>query len=100
MLTAATSTFSSTVSSRKRRMVWKVRARPAAGDAGKAGLLVMSAPSTKTCPLVAGSRPVTTLIRVVLPEPLGPISPRISACSSLRLTPSRARRPAKYLVSP
>ena len=38
MLTAATSTFSSTVSSRNRRMVWKVRARPACADL--VGLLV------------------------------------------------------------
>ena len=41
------------------------------------GWLVMSAPETYSLPLSADSRPVMRLISVVLPEPLGPMMPRI-----------------------
>src|SRR6478735_1614416 len=39
-----------------------------------------------------------TLIVVVLPDPLGPINPRISPGCTAKLTPSTARKPAKSFV--
>ena len=41
-----------------------------------------------------------TLMNVVLPEPFGPIRPRISPWSIARLTSSTARSPPKYLHTP
>jgi len=96
MLTAATSTFSSTVSSENSRTVWNVRPIPARATRW-AFILVMSTPSMVTAPLVAGSSPVTTLISVVLPDPLGPMRPRISPVLTVKLTSSRAFRPANDL---
>jgi len=40
------------------------------------------------------------LKHVVLPEPFGPISPRISPGVISKETPRRARKPPKRLVSP
>jgi hypothetical protein len=52
----------------------------------------------KTDPLVALSSPVTTLMSVVFPDPLGPISPRISPVRSVKLTSLRALSPANDLL--
>jgi len=54
-------------------------------DMANAGLPVRSAPSAVIRPLVAGMRPLMMLISVDLPEPFGPIRPKISPCSSVRL---------------
>ena len=49
-------------------------------------------------PAVGRYVPEMTLISVVLPEPLGPINPRISPCCKAKLTSSRARKPPKFFV--
>src|SRR3546814_6099352 len=54
-------------------------------------------PSKNICPPVAGKCPLTTLMKVDLPEPLGPSRPRISPSCTCRLTPSRACTPLKAL---
>ena len=65
-----------------------------------AGAPVTSWPPTSTRPAVGLSKPVTRLMVVVLPEPLGPMRPRMSPRSSVKETSSTARRPAKSLVRP
>lgn len=92
-LNAATSTFSSTENALKSLTTWKVRTTPA--RAIRWGVHpAMSVPPTQTSPSVMRSIPVRTLISVVLPEPFGPMSPRISPRPRVRLTPSTARKPA------
>src|SRR5947207_10015394 len=78
---------------------------PGAGDPGAraiawAGSRVASTPSMVIVPALGKSAPEMVLSKVVLPEPLGPISPTISPGRSSRPTPSSARRPAKSLVTP
>src|SRR5208282_1438905 len=51
-------------------------------------------------PALGAWMPVTRLTNVVLPAPLGPISPRISPRSSRIETSSLATRPPKRLVRP
>ncbi len=69
--------FSSTVSSEKRRMFWKVRAMPARTRSW--GLaLEMSWPMKVIEPSSSMYMPVSRLKKVVLPAPLGPIRERIS----------------------
>jgi hypothetical protein len=46
---------------------------------------------TLTDPALARASPAMMLMRVVLPAPLGPSSPKNSPCSTARLTPSSAR---------
>ena len=74
---APTITFSSAVISGNSRMFWKVRAMPSS-VIWCASARPASAPSKRTCPAVGRYTPVSTLKQVVLPAPLGPISPRIS----------------------
>ena len=66
-------TFSSTVKPRNSAVIWKVRAMPrltrCACDSE-----VMSAPSSRMRPSLGASTPVTKLMKLVLPAPLGPIS--------------------------
>jgi hypothetical protein len=50
-------------------------------------------------PESARSRPLMTLSSVVLPEPLGPISPTISPRSSLNETSTSASTPPKRLLT-
>ena len=52
-------------------------------------------PSRSTRPAVGACRPHTTLNRVVLPAPLGPMSPVIVPASAARSTSRRAARPPK-----
>src|SRR5690606_26022429 len=59
----------------------------------------MSRPSNMTRPAVGRCRPETRLNSVVLPAPLGPISPTISPCCTSALTSETATRPRKALVS-
>src|SRR3546814_21554 len=52
----------------------------------------MTWPSTVTGPLSISSRPLRQRIRVLLPEPLGPMTTTISPARISRSTPSSARR--------
>ena len=94
---ALISTFSSTLSWPKRRMFWNVRPMPARATSW-AGHRVASRPSIRMRPALGEKRPEMMLRSVVLPDPFGPISPTISPGRRLRSTPSRARRPAKFLI--
>src|SRR5438034_6383303 len=58
-----------------------------------AGRAVMSRPSKMMWPPSTGSEPDTQLISVVLPEPLGPISPKRSPGFTAMLTWLSARKP-------
>jgi hypothetical protein len=51
-------------------------------------------------PAVGGSAPEMQLNSVVLPEPFGPISPRISPSRTSKETPLSAVNPPKRLVTP
>ena len=91
---APAATFSSTVIFGNGCTIWKVRARPSRAIwCGR--LRVMSWPSKRTRPRLAGCTPVIMLISVVLPAPFGPIRPRISPCATEKLTPSTALSPPK-----
>src|SRR4051794_37665591 len=52
----------------------------------------------QTCPLVGGTTPERTLTSVVLPEPLGPMTPTISPSPTPTLTSSSAWTPANVFV--
>src|SRR5262250_2224870 len=52
--------------------------------------LRMSRPSTVAWPPLSGSKPVSILITVVLPLPLGPRKPKISPLATWKLTPLTA----------
>src|SRR5207247_11171763 len=58
----------------------------------------MSCPRNRIVPEVGLSRPVMQLTKVVLPAPLGPMTPRISPLPMVRSTPPTAARPPKRLV--
>ncbi len=69
-----TITFSSAVMLANRRMFWKVRAMPRC--VATCGALACSLPpSNSSSPPSGRYSPVSTLKKVVLPAPLGPISP-------------------------
>src|SRR4029450_8651531 len=51
-------------------------------------------------PPFTGSTPDTQLMRVVLPEPFGPMRPKRSPALTDRLTPFSAVKPPKRLTSP
>src|SRR5437870_2906647 len=95
----ATQRFCQTVSWPNRRMFWKVRAMPcvtrSCGDMSE-----MSAARNRTRPAVSGNRPQIRLTIVLLPDPFGPIRPKISPAATERSTPSTARTPPKCFVSP
>ena len=77
----ATLTLSRTDSSPNRRMFWNVRAIPARATL-YAGAPVMSRPSNAIVPLVGRRNPDSRWNRVVLPAPLGPITPWIDRGAS------------------
>src|ERR1700688_375416 len=54
-----------------------------------------SKPSTQAVPSLRGSRPVSILMTVVLPLPLGPRKPKISPFSTRKLTPFTATKSPK-----
>src|SRR5215472_4381257 len=58
----------------------------------------MSRPSNNTLPEVAVRSPVRQLKKVDLPEPLGPIRPRMSPCASVTLAASTALKLPNALV--
>src|SRR5713226_6813274 len=60
----------------------------------------ISSPRRRTEPAVGGRAPDTQLISVVFPEPLGPISPRISPSRTSNDTPLSAVKPPNRFVSP
>ena len=71
-----TMTFSSAVMFANRRMFWNVRAMPAMTTLrGRGGSTL---PLSRTSPSVGRYMPVRQLKNVVLPAPLGPMSPTIS----------------------
>src|SRR5262250_1828331 len=79
--------------------IWKLRAMPSRARRW-AGRVVTSRPSNTMRPPSGTSEPETQLISVVLPEPLGPISPKRSPAFTERLSPFTAVKPPKRLVSP
>src|SRR5262245_16042275 len=95
---AAVSTFSSAVMSLNRRMFWNVRARPARATLYD-GSVDSDFSSIRTRPEEGRMTPEMTLISVVLPEPFGPITARMSPSSSARLTSESACTPAKSLLT-
>src|SRR5664279_5319600 len=98
-MSAATRMFSRTLSTWNSSSRWNVRASPS--RARLVGLTrVMSRPSRITFPAFGGSRPVMTLNRVVLPAPLGPMSPVTDPGSVSMATSSSATLPPKRTVTP
>src|SRR5581483_6522124 len=92
-------TFSSTVMPSKVCGTWKVRASPSC--ARSSGVtLVMSRPASSTWPDVTFKSPVRQLKKVDLPAPFGPIKPRMSPCSRVRLAASTALKLPKAFVTP
>ena len=96
--TAAASRFSITGMSRKSRTAWKVRARPRR-PSSCGGRPVTSSPPSSTRPRVGRWKPVSTLTSVVLPAPLGPMSPKTSPFLIEIETPSTAASPSKWTVT-
>src|SRR6059036_1040493 len=91
--------LSKTERSRHRRLAWKVRAIPSRAIAWASR--PTSRRPRKTISPAAGARsPVSALKSVVLPEPLGPITPTVSPSATATFTPSRATSPSKRTVSP
>src|SRR5207302_5768035 len=64
------------------------------------GAPAISAPSNRIDPAVGTSVPDSMLKIVLLPEPLGPIRPRISPCSTLNDTLLTAVKPPKRFTRP
>src|SRR5260370_23087169 len=91
---AATSRFSSTVRRPNSAGRWNVRPRPGRARA-YAGTRVMSSPSRRTVPLLAGRVPATTAMKVDLPAPFGPMRPVIWPLGTSSDTPSTACIPSK-----
>src|SRR3981081_708408 len=54
-----------------------------------------SRPATQADPAIRGSRPVSILMTVVFPLPLGPRKPKISPFSTRKLTPFTATKSPK-----
>src|SRR5688572_22839538 len=79
--------------------IWWVSAIPARQRAC-GGRDVMSRPSSRTAPRSGRRRPIMTLRAVVLPAPLGPMTPRASPSWMASESPSRTRRDPKALVTP
>src|SRR5262249_48438928 len=91
-------TFSSTDMRSKVCGTWKGRASPSCARASGVSA-VMSWPSKKTLPSVAGRSPVRQLKKVDLPAPFGPIRPRMSPCSRVTLAESTALKLPKAFVT-
>src|SRR5262249_23421874 len=92
----ATQRFCQTVNCPNSRMFWNVRAMPCATRTC-GGEAEMSAPRNNTSPDVGANSPQIRLTIVLLPEPLGPMRPRIVPSGTVRSTPSTARTPPKCL---
>ena len=84
---------------RNGRGIWNVRATPWWQIAS--GVSPASSSSRKRIePEVGTSAPDTQLNSVVLPEPFGPISPRISPSRTSNDTPLSAMKPPNCFVRP
>src|SRR5512144_1822423 len=59
---------------------------------------MMSKPPTSAVPAVGGSRVVSMRISVDLPAPFGPSRPKISPCSTRKLTPLTAVKAPNVLT--
>src|SRR5438309_3747566 len=92
---AATRRFSRTVSRANSDGSWKVRTSPRRARV-YVGSRVMSSPSNRIVPLLAGSVPATTAMNVDLPAPFGPIKPVIFPLGTASETPSTACMPSKW----
>ena len=91
-ISAAARTFSRTDSEPKISRRWKVRAMPS--RARLCGLRpVMSVPSKVIRPALMVCRPQMALKHVVLPAPLGPMSPVTEPASTVSFTPRNACTP-------
>ncbi len=86
---AAAMRLSRTESLTKTCKVWNVRPTPRR-ESSSGDMLVMSSPQNSTLPVVGLIWPRMLLNSVVLPEPLGPMTPTISPGPTDRLTPSTA----------
>ena len=90
-------TLSATESEANTSRRWKVRPRPSRARLW-VGIPLTSLPMSRTDPLVGVTTPQTALNRVVLPAPLGPISPTTLPWSTARETSLRAWCPPKRTV--
>src|SRR5262245_1144935 len=79
--------------------LWKVRPVPRRLRRW-GGIPVISCPSKRMDPPFTGSTPDTQLMRVVFPEPFGPMRPKRSPGFTDKLTPFRAVKPPKRLTTP
>src|SRR2546429_1316188 len=84
---------------RNGRGIWKVRPIPPLMMACGA-CPAISDPANSIEPAVGTSVPDSMLKIVLLPEPLGPIRPRISPCSTLNDTLLTAVKPPKRFTRP
>ena len=83
----------------KSRIDWKVRAMPRATIAlGRSPTRLW--PSKVMRPLSGRLRPVTALKNVVLPAPLGPISPMMAPRGTTRSTSLSAITPPNFFTTP
>ncbi len=84
----AMTTFSSVVSSGNTRATWNDRPKPRR-TRFHSGIRVTSCPSKRTVPESAKTSPLSTLNRVVLPAPLGPMTAKVSPSATATSTPFR-----------
>src|SRR5262249_52959200 len=93
----ATRTLSNTEGSGNSCGFWKLFTTPRpAMMSGRSAWI--SRPFQITLPEVGGRSPAIILSSVVLPEPLGPMMPRISPGRTVKETAATATRPAKRLL--
>ena len=90
--TTAAWSVSSTVSSGKIWTSWKLRASPSRASADRADAADVAVLEAHRAGASGASTPVSTLISVDLPAPLGPMIETNSPGSTARLTPSRAQK--------
>ena len=92
-------TLSKIDSLRNGRGIWKVRAMPRWQTSAGASPAI-SRPWKRIEPRLGRSAPEIRLKIVLLPEPFGPMRPRISPSASPNATSLTAVKPPKRLVSP
>ena len=96
---SATMMFSSTVCRFSGRECWNTMPKPLRAILCD-GRPARFSPSRRTSPAVGRSIPMTLFMAVDLPEPFGPIRPKISPGRRSKLRFLTAVRPPKRLVSP
>jgi hypothetical protein len=94
-----TSRFSSAVTVENTRGFWKVRVTPWATTSRLERPLRSWSPM-RTVPLSGFTAPLSRFRVVVLPDPLGPIRPRMVPGSTVKVTSATAWRPPNRLPSP